>query len=451
MNKKNFTLVLCSVAAGTGLGYVIGSQQTPPAPAEKTLSETVISRAPRFGETRKDTLVPKQDSPAAANNKNSLDALLQKYARMNPEMIAAELKELSNMDMGGDNIDLKKIIASVYLSYKWGQISPKQALLQSKSMGPMNMLMTPMIMQGWAESNPEGAAAYYAENRTKIPMAPMALKTIAVEMAKSSPESAMKWAAALEENERRQALPSVISGIAENHPELLKDYVGKLSPEDLKKTSICSDIAEKWARSNWDETKKWISTLPESQQKAVRQKALGSLSLSNLDDATREFKQLNAGDQSEAAHSIAANLSKKNGAQALDWLVKNASENDALRSIPSTIGIAAITGGGDEVKEYISGMSGGLIKDTALQDYLDKSAMQSHFNYVDFEENLSLVSGISDAAKRKSTTENTLNQWVSSEPEKAKAWIDKSSLAPEDKQKYQKRYEDALKRKSKED
>ena len=447
MNKKILAIILCSIAAGTGLGYFIGTQQTPQTSPKNISGESTTVRAPRFSETRKNMQTSKPEFPTVSGSKSSLDAMLQKYSRMDPELMEAELRELCSMEKGADSVDLKKIIAAVYLSYKWGQVSPKQALEQAKSMGPMSMLATPLIMQGWAETNPEGAAAYYAENKAKIPMSSMALTTIASEMSKTSPDAAMKWAATLDEKERLQALPAIMNGIAENHPELLAANIGKLSPEDLKKTSLCSDIAERWARSNWDETKNWIGTLPESQQNEVKRKALGSLSSVNLEEATREFKGLSAADQAEAAHSIAAHLALKNGVGALDWLVKNASENDALRSIPSAVGVAALTGGGEEMRNYLSDMPGGIMKDTALQDYLDKSAMQSHVSYVDFEENLSLASGIGNADKRKSTTDNMLNQWMNSEPEKAKAWVDKSSLSQEDKQKYQKRYETAIKEK----
>lgn len=449
MNRKILFIILCSLAAGTGVGYVVGSREEKKSSKAPTLSESITqSRAPRFGEIRKnltDTSIA--ESTAVFKNKGGLDSLLQKYSRMTPEQIEAEMKELCQGDLiNGQDLDMKRILGAVYLSYKWGQTSPKQALLQTKSMGMMSMLATPLIMQGWAESNPESAATYYSENKGNMVQGKFALRTIASEMARNSPDSAMQWVETLEAEERRQALPGIMSGIAENHPEQLAANIGKLSAEDMKNNSLCRDIADKWARSNWEETDKWINTLPAEQQANVRESALGSLSAVDLDKATTEFKRLGTEEQAAAARSIVTSLSRKGGAESLDWLVKNASENDALRNVPSAVGYSAMTGD-NSMRDYITSMPTGTLKDTALQDYMSKCAMNPFDVSMDYESNIALASNIGDEKKREAATLSALESWTHKQPEKAKAWINQSSsLSPERKEQYLKKCDTASKR-----
>lgn len=405
MKPKFLISLLITLILGGSIGYMLGSgakENTVVTSGEEGVSSR---KAPRFGDGAK-TPAPgnAKSNDLVYSNKTSIDALLLKYSRMTPEQIQAEIKSLSDTAVLSQNPDVKKLMSLVYLSYKWGQTAPQQALLESESLGIAGMLAVPMIFQGWAEANPEAAASYYGENKKRIPENRFVLNMVASEMGKSSPDAAMAWLGTLSEKEKSRAMGSVIGGIAEAHPEQLKANISKLSPEDLKDQATVSGIAEKWGATNWGETNEWIKSLPEEQQASARAKAISGLAKTDLDKATTEFKSLPESEQANAARGIVVGLTSKGGTEALEWVVNNTTDTMGEKLASSAIGYGSSYTQKEEMKEYISALPDGPVRDSSLENVIQKSVYTFDEGSADYKSNVELAGTITDEKKRNNAT-----------------------------------------------
>lgn len=447
MNMKKIVPLACTLLIGGGLGYVVGIKQSPSSDSEKTAKATTERKVARFGDSSKSSNGNKDgDATIRVSGRETVDSLLLKYSRMNAAQIEDEIKNLNDVNLLRGEPDMKKMMALVYLSYKWGQTSPQRALKESEKLGMVGMLTVPLILNGWAETNPEGAAAYYMENRKKVPHGDWSLKNIATELGKSSPSEAMRWVESLTEKDRKSALPAILGGIADSHPEQLSANIGKLSEDDLKNSALCANIAGKWASTDWEATSKWIDSLGEKQQKEARKTALAQLGLTDIDKATQEYSRLNESEQSGVARDITRNLASKGGPEALEWLVKNTSEKIAEENVRSAIGFGSSPSQLEETHDYVMNMPDGKIKDSSLQEIIQKNSYGVFSGgEVDYVANLDMATNIKDEKKRGETVDNVVSSWARNDPEKAKEWIQSSNLSEEKKQEQLKKCEETIK------
>lgn len=446
MKIKFIGALLITLVIGGSLGYIIGAGKATTLSSGESASGGVAARAPRFADNaRFGRTAPGGKEGEVYSSRSSMDSLLLKYSQMTPEQLQAEIKALSKMDLVGRQPDIKKMMSFVYLSYKWGQVAPKQALLEANSLGMLRALAEPMILQGWAENDPESAAAYLIENKKRMQHGSHMLSMVAVEMGKSSPEKAMSWVSTLDEKDKNRALSSVISGIADEHPDQLKANIGKLTEEDLKNNDLVSQIARKWAVSNWEEASEWLKILPEDTQKTAKTNALVGLASSDLKKATEEFRTLSEEEQGGVASSIAGNLSFKGGTEALEWLVDNASEKVAAEAASSAINYNSSYEQREQMRDYILSLPAGEVKDSSLESMIQRNAYAYDGDSADYKNNVELAMTIGDEKKRDDTTSTVLRRWVDQDPAAAKAWVENSSLNQDLKDRYTKRADEKLK------
>lgn len=436
MDKKTlFSGLVGGLVVGTGLGYFGGNRASVPT-EDQTLSGQILDqqkRAPRFGETRKNIPTGKEaPSPASLDiSKMGLDAMMAKYARMTPDQIQKELDKLmEDQELG---YDMKSMMAIYTLAYKWGQISPKQALAYLQGRGYRKGMQQMIVMQGWAESNPENAATYFMENKKEFAYGKEALRNLVESLAKSSPESAIKWLTGMDSVDRQIAIPSILNGILKNNPDQLVAFVDKLTPEDLKSVGVTSRIAEKWASQDWDSAKKWIDKLPEEQRKSALNIALGELSKKDIEKATQEFKLLPPDQQELASYPILSNLSGDSPVKAIEWLMQNGNKDKISNMMNAAVGYTQ--SGSPELRSYVEKMDSGAVKDAAIDCIVRTTGYQNYSSYVDFDATMKFASQIGDEQKRVNSSEQLLNHWFREQPEKAKEWLSAtSSFTPEKKQ-----------------
>ncbi len=440
-------VAVISASAGYVAGISRNKSETPE--TAQTESADMSRRAPRFTLNKRELGLDPEDKKAGLDfNNNSLDAILVRFSRMTPDQLEEEMMRLKDLDLfSRDGMDVKKLISSVYLSYKWGQTSPKQALEQVKKMGPLAMLVSPMVIQGWAETSPEAAAAYFTEHRQELTQAKQALKTIAAEMSRTSPEGAMKWMAGLSDEERKEALPSILSGIAKSHPEQLKNHIGKLTPEDLKDSRLCSELAAGWAATDWDAASRWVDTLEGSQKDQARNSALARLSTLDPEKTTSEFKKLDEKTQESSASAIVSSMAQKDPVQALKWLTENTSEETAAKNANNAIGY--MNNKSPELREYAMEMKEGPVKDSVLESLVERTSYDTWNSFVNFEDTLSLTDGIKDQKKKENSISTALRSWSRQDPQKAKNWIEAANLPDSLKKEHLERCETELKSRNK--
>ncbi len=435
MNKKKYLLpgALLLAALSASAGYMIRDAQDDEAKTARGPANEPPRRAPRLTLHKRALAIDPEDQKSGLEfRKYSLDVQLIRLSRMTPEQLKQEMGRLKKKISLNCDFPVQYLTYS-YLSYKWGQLAPLEALEEIKSMERFNaQLCLPIIMKGWAEQHPEEAATYFARHRDELPRAIYILNIIAEEMTRHSPDNALQWIAGLSPAERTEALPSVLHTLKKDNPEEYKKqiehFARQLSREELKHSELCDYLSARWAETDWEAASQWINTLPEEQKGRARNAALGELCTSDPDKAAAEFKKLEWQAQAEAAKIIARKLTSANPVDALKWLSENTPEKTILENMGTVITMESSRTPG--LKESISQMKEGLVKDEAL-DKLVESLSWNYDYFIDFEDAVSLAQDIKNPEKRENRLYSTLGLWISKNPEKAGAWIKSSSLPEE--------------------
>ncbi|MCH1922960.1 hypothetical protein L9G15_26470, partial [Shewanella sp. A3A] len=64
----------------------------------------------------------------------------------------------------------QRIMASMLLFARWGEIDPQGALAHAATLGPGGMFARPTILQSWASTDPANAGKYFSENPGEFAM-----------------------------------------------------------------------------------------------------------------------------------------------------------------------------------------------------------------------------------------------------------------------------------------
>lgn len=441
MNKKVFFYVCCGLSAAAGLGYTAGRLQSNKV---TDIGEAPSLHSPRaFSSTdSKKNLLTEDFSTSGIpeKQKSSLDSLLRRYDKFTPKQIEAELNKIKGLtvyELSGhpQNPEIRTFTTIFYLSYKWGRQAPEQALSYMKTMGNMKGFCSLMVMQGWTESDTTAAASYLAKNRKSLGREHDMLHVIACSYGKNSPTEAMAWISTLDEKDRKTAYPALISAIAEAHPGELKAIAARMTPEEAQESDIYRKLALKWAVRDWDYTKECIALMPKQKQAYATGDALGKLAQSDPKKAGKEFKKLDSSVQFIANLCILPAISEDSPIKAVNWLIKNASEDHLNKLANMALGNTAQSQS-EELFIHIENLPEGAKKQRFLSGLVQKTIqntlmVQSRDYPVDYERTLSIASQIKDENDRNSSTQTLLQSWIVSNPSEAHQWLDKSELPAE--------------------
>lgn len=436
MDKKSILLWALGLAVSAGLGYMGG--RSPDARGDHTSfqdKESVSTRIPRFGDSNPSEKLNDKGT-ASALRKEGLDSLLRQYSRPTPQLLESELGRLSNTTFA-TGVDNDKFFKLFYLSYKWGQQAPRQALAFMDSLRdkPMGEFMRTMVLQGWVESNPEAVTAYINESKTGLERNPDILSMIAAEYGKASPADAFQWFSTLNDAQRKSVLPSLLSSIAETHPDRIKSFLHMIPTDELRNYDLYPQIAEKWAPADWNAAREWISQLPKNSKTTAMRSALGAIARIDPEKATDEYKKLDDSVKSLAADTILSGIANQSPLKALDWLFQNVPENERSWLAQRALGHGPLTPS-DELTTRITSLPNGEIKDALLVQLLQKTSHLAKNDPADFPKNLDLAARIGDEEKRSNSINTIINYWTYSDPGATRQWVENSSLPPDQKKKY---------------
>src|SRR5690606_35442879 len=150
-----------------------------------------------------------------------MQGLMDLYASMNSEQLAEAAGKLEELPMA------QRIMASMLLFARWGEIDPQAALAHAATLGPGGMFARPTILQSWASTDPANAAKYFSENPGDFAMmgfgrgpggGDSGASVIAGEWAKVDPEAALALANSLTGNNKSSAINSIVSEMAATDP-----------------------------------------------------------------------------------------------------------------------------------------------------------------------------------------------------------------------------------------
>jgi len=439
--KNPWILPAAALLIGGAGGFVAGKNGTP-APATSSETTSTTSRS-----SRASAGAAGGENSRSANRAKSIDeirtkpgqlgriqSLLDFYQNLDPTQLEAEAAKLENLPIN------ERIMASILLFGRWAETDPLAAMAYSDKMGMAGMFAKPTILQGWASTDPENAAKYFAEHPREFAMMGMGpmgggrnggggASVIAAEWAKSNPEAALAWAQTLKGNDKDQAMSSVVRELAMTNPQKAVQLAATM--EGDAKTSAYESIAGQWGAKNFSEAEAWIKTLPADQQDAAMASAIRSLANQDPQAASTKIASMADGDsKTRAIGEVVDAWSRENPKDAAAWLSSQNAEASG-RAMRELMGNWARQDDAGALA-YLQAQPAGEARDKATESYVwsNRSA--------DPKTVISLAETITDEGDRQRAVGVAAMQWMQSDPEAAKAYIQSSTtISDEAKQRLQ--------------
>lgn len=352
-----------------------------------------------------------------------MQALSEFYAGLDADQLRTEAGKLSQLPMN------QRLMASLLLFGRWGEIDPLGALAQTNKLGMAGNLARSSVLQSWASTDPANAAKYFAENPrefAQMGMGPMGggsgASVIAAEWAKLDPDAAMAWANTLTNaNDKTAAFASVVREIAATNPSKAAEIAATLTGED--QTQAYKEIAGKWGASDFTAAKAWIDTLPAAARDQALASALSSYASTDPAGAAGQVAAMAAGEsKSRAIANVAEAWAATDPAAAAAWVAQQeGNSNGAIQSVmmnwASQDSAAALS--------FINQQPQGELRDDAISSYVMANRT------ADPQESVKLAETISDERDRDRTVGMSAMRWMQEDETAAKEYIENSTTLSE--------------------
>ena len=437
--KNPWILPAAALLIGSAGGFLAGkngssSTATPENSAATTRSSRASASAGSENSRNASRSKSIDDIRTKPGQLGRIQALLDFYQNLDPTQLEAEAAKLEGLPIN------ERIMASILLFGRWAETDPLAAMAYSDKMGMAGMFAKPTILQGWASTDPENAAKYFAEHPREFAMMGMGpmgggrnggsgASVIAAEWAKSNPEAALAWAQTLKGNDKDQAISSVVREIAMTNPQKAVQLAATMEGE--AKTSAYESIASQWGAKNFSEAEAWIKSLPAEEQDTAMASAIRSLANQDPQAASTKIAAMADGDaKNRAIGEVVDTWSRENPKAAAAWLSSQSAEASG-RAMRELMGNWARQDDAGALS-YLTAQPAGEARDQATQAYVWSNRSS------DPKSVMTLAESIADEGDRQRAVGVAAMQWMQSDPEAAKAYIASSTtISDEAKQRLQ--------------
>lgn len=355
-----------------------------------------------------------------------IQGMLDYYAKLDPAKFEEEAKKLEAMPMR------ERFMAGFLLYGRWGEVDPLGALEHSNTMGMGGMFVRPTILQSWASTDPAGAAKYYAEHPREFatggfgggrgPGGGDPNSIIAREWARQDLDGAMTWAKTLGTNSST-AMNSIISQIASSDPQKAIGLLAQVEAD--KRGNAYETIARSLGGKNMLDAETWIKTLPADQQNDAMAAAILGMADINPAEALKKAQSLESGDErTDALSSSFRNLAASKPQDAIAAFNTLQTDEDKSEMVQPIMQMMAMKDDASAQK-WISELPAGELQDEAKMTYV-RSNHSSNPQQV-----LSYAESIADENMRRRALGDSVRQWMQTDPEAAKAYVQSSSAFDE--------------------
>lgn len=315
-NKWKRIILLAIVPFFAGILVVSGwNEKTAKAEGDTTTGSTLKP----FGQSKKSQPLLESEagyySTFAARVQKSLTA--EECSKLFDELRSSKDNLLSSFAF---NAQMKLLMK------KWGKVAPRQALEKIKSTGSNRELMLP-VFQGWAENDPETAAAFFNESKdSAVKLSFLVPFGIASEWAKHSPQQAWDW---LESQKGKSIFgdnyqfsrDSIIGSMAEKHPEQIASFIDRMTEKDFEKNAYT--LGEQSAGISVG-VPEWFEKLPEKAKIKAEAGRLMALTGGDLESVKTQFSALDKEKQKVMMNELAPRLlnqSRLDMQERVDWIM----------------------------------------------------------------------------------------------------------------------------------
>lgn len=350
-----------------------------------------------------------------------IESLIDLYSSMDAAQLESEAGRLETLPMS------ERMLASILLFGRWGEIDPYGALAHTEAMGFGGMFARPTVLQSWASVDPVNAAKHFEENPDDFRMmggpgrgrgGQSAAGVVAAEWAKVDPQAAMNWATGLEGGDMSSAVRAVAREMAISDPEAAIAAVASLPADELE--GAYAEIAEQWAAKDFSAAESWISSLNGEERDRAMSEALDVLASTDPQSAATKVSSISAGrDRDRAIEDVAGKWASQDPAAAAAWVVtqETGDMDDAMREVMSRWAGSDSSG----ALAFIQSQPMGEARDSATSTYLwtnrDTEPAQA----------IELAETISDDRSRDRTVGMTAMRWMREDEAAARAYIESST------------------------
>lgn len=198
--------------------------------------------------------------------------LFRQWAKTDPSAVAALLRQMVSPSQGiTTGISSAWIDLSGQVAAQWATADVNSAVAWAQSLpeGPAKAKALAQVSYRWTETDPQGAAAYAAQQNN-----PQLLGNVAAKWAESNPQAAAAWARGLPSGEGgERAIASLTAMWAQKDPMAAATYAASLPPGNSQSRATVA-VVSAWAAGAPLETAKWVGQFAEG---PVRQNALEQL------------------------------------------------------------------------------------------------------------------------------------------------------------------------------
>lgn len=352
-----------------------------------------------------------------------IEAMMNFYKQLTVDQLEQEARRLDDLPMS------ERMMASLLLFSRWGEVDPYSAIEHAKTMGFAGMFVRPTVLKSWASVDPVNAAYYYKQNprefanmgggRGGFMGGQEGASIIAGEWAKQDPTAALEWASSLT-TEKGQAISGVLGEVAKSDPvkaaEMLKGV------DAAEAGSAYRAVAEEYGASNFAQAKAWIQSLPADEQAGAMAAAISGLARTDPSAAAAQTAQMASGDPKDrAVRSVVDTMARDNPQQAADFLAQNGSAQAQEQSMRDLIP-AWVNQDPAGALNYTNTLPEGDVRDRALRSYVWSNSSENPATLVQVAET------ITNDRDRSRTVGWMVSRWMREDEAAAKAYVQQTSV-----------------------
>lgn len=270
-----------------------------------------------------------------------------------------------------------------------------------------------LILEAWAERDPQAATAHLQENDADDWERETTLST----WASYDPDAAFTWAQNAEDDGRvNNWVVGTLRGMASASPELARDYLVNLEDEDTRNRSLRA-IQSSVMRNGFDSATAWIAGIDE--ENPLHERAARSLAndLAELDPAAAGAwaSSLNdPGTRREVAETVSEDWARTDLDSARQWV--ETLPQDALTEAAEGITEAWAGQDPDAAARWLAGLGNDPELDGAKRDYI-RETWRDHPEYA-----LGMTTALNDPRRRNRTMRQVLGEWAERDSDAARNW-----------------------------
>ncbi len=434
--KNPWILPAATLVLGVIGGYVVGNNRssgdksaavenaapkTRSSSRSATASEQAAKRSTHAGGTEAISRMP--------GISNRFQALMDYYAGLTPEQLAAEARKLEKLPL------TERMMASLLLFGKWGEKDPTAAMAFANSSN-FAVGLRPIILKSWSSSDPAGAAKYFSANPREFAMMGVmggggrggpggqssGASIIAGEWARQDPTAALAWANSLT-TDKDQALTSVVSEVAKTDPKKATEMLATMT--STNKSEAYKAVAAQYGANNFTDAQAWIRTLPAEEQAAALASAIGGLSNNDPSGAAKQVALMTAGEAKDTAlTSVVGDLARVDP-KAAAALLKQQGSDQGMRDGMRTLMPTWVSQDPNAALNYANSLDAGNNRDTALQSYVMSNNTGAPADLAKVAET------IGNEGERSRAVIMSAARWMKEDPTAATQYINQSPNIPD--------------------